>query len=263
MSSSDAPSSSVLQRIMRRVSSLAMRILPGPVVHRLAAWSFRWCGEQRMLFLDELVDPQRGAVDVGAWWGPWTYWLAKRCPQVWSFEPNPQLAKVLTRAARPNVHVEPVALSDHTGSTTLFVPRQLGDEAQATLEAGHRLATAEEVTVDVRRLDDYDLGDIGFMKIDVEAHEAAMLRGALGVLRRCRPVVLIEIEQRFHEQPIDAIFSYFLDLGYSGWIRRAGQWEPLSTFSVERDQVPFQGTPKDTRYINNFVFTPTANMPGR
>lgn len=248
--------------VVRPVGTALVGVLPGTVVHRLAAWSFAARREQRMLFLDELVDPARPAVDVGAWWGPWTFWLARRCPEVWSFEPNPQLAAVLRTAARSNVRVEPVALSDTDGVTTLFVPPRLGDDAQATVEGQHRLATAVPVDVSTRTLDSYGLDDVGFVKIDVEAHEPAMLRGSIETLRRHRPVVLIEIEQRFHAEPIGDIFEVFADLGYSGWVRREREWQPIESFSVDDDQRAYENTPKSTRYLNNFVFTPNASPPG-
>lgn len=247
---------------VRWFGATLVRVLPATAAHRLAAWSFAVRREQRMLFLDELVDPARPAVDVGAWWGPWTFWLARRCPEVWSFEPNPQLAAVLRKAARSNVSVEQVALSDAAGTTTLYVPPRLGDDAQATVEGRHRLPTAVPVDVSTRTLDSYGLEDVGFVKIDVEAHEPAMLRGSIETLRRHRPVVLIEIEQRFHAEPISDIFEIFFDLGYSGWIRREREWRSIESFSVDDDQRAHEDTPKSTRYLNNFVFTPTASPPG-
>jgi len=38
-----------------------------------------------------------------------------------------------------------------------------------------------------------ELGDIGFIKIDVEGHEVDVLAGLAGVLARCLPNLLIEI----------------------------------------------------------------------
>lgn len=248
--------------LARRPINSAARVLPDGVVHRFVAWSFRLFREQRMLFLDELVDPHRGAIDVGSWWGPWSYWLSRRCPAVWTFEPNPRLARTLKRVLRPNVQVEQVGLSDRAGTATLYLPHQFGNDSLATLEIGQKMVSADEIPIEVRRLDDYSFNDIGFVKIDVEGHELAMLKGSVELFQRCRPTVLIEVEQRFHERPITEIFSILTNLNYSGWIRRERRWEPLSTFSVERDQYPFQHTPKDTRYINNFVFTPTHKSPG-
>lgn len=243
-----------------RASTLALH-LPDAVVHRMAAWAFRVRREQRMLFLDELVDPARPAADVGAWWGPWTYWLSRRCPEVWTFEPNPALATVLRGVCRDNVRVCEVGLSDRAGAMALYVPRAVGPDAQSTLVPAHRMPDADEVTVELRRLDDFGLHDLGFVKIDVEAHEAEVLDGATETIARCRPVVLIEIEQRFHDEPVSRLFERMLAHDYGGWFRREHTWRPLGDFDVERDQTATSDDPKSLAYVNNFVFTPDGRVP--
>jgi FkbM family methyltransferase len=237
-------------------------LLPDRSLHRGAAWAFRLRAEQRLLFLDDLVPRGRDAADVGAWWGPWTYWLSRRCPRVWAFEPNPRLAMALRAVARPNVQVEEVALSDRTATDRLYVPRLPGPDAQATLESEHRLADVNQVDVALRRLDDYELADLGFLKIDVEAHEAAVLAGSLETIRRCRPIVLIEIEQRFHDRPITQFFEWFEREGYSGWMRQERRWESTAHFDVRRHQLDHADNVKSIQYVNNFVFTPTSSPPG-
>ncbi len=53
-----------------------------------------------------------------------------------------------------------------------------------------------DMTIEVDRLDDIaaslDLTDVGFIEIDVEGHEAEVLRGAKDVLTRHRPVIAME-----------------------------------------------------------------------
>jgi hypothetical protein len=52
------------------------------------------------------------------------------------------------------------------------------------------------VQVPLRRLDDLvgpDAARIRFMKIDVEGHEGPVVRGALEILRRSQPALLIEV----------------------------------------------------------------------
>jgi FkbM family methyltransferase len=41
-----------------------------------------------------------------------------------------------------------------------------------------------EIAVPTRRLDDYELDAVGFIKIDVEGHELAVLRGGTETIRR-------------------------------------------------------------------------------
>ena len=85
------------------------------------AWQYRFF-EPELGRLDEFVPKGRGAVDVGVWWGPWSWWLARRVPRVDSFEPNPDLIARLASVMPTNVNIHPVALSNRTGRSNLWVP---------------------------------------------------------------------------------------------------------------------------------------------
>ena len=242
---------------MRRWPDHLRRSLPEPLFYRAVAAAYRARAEQRLLFLDALVPPRRVAVDAGAWWGPWTFWLSRRASEVWSFEPNPLMATFLARVVAPNVHVENVALSARPGYGTLYIPEGVGRDALATLSAAHRSDDAVARAVRLVALDDCTLDGVGFMKVDVEGHELELLHGAERTLARWMPTLLVEIEQTFHDQPIQHIFDWLHGHGYEGWFRRSRRWWPLSTFDVARDQRPQVGV-KSTRYVNNFVFTPSG-----
>jgi FkbM family methyltransferase len=240
---------------MTRLPDRIASVLPDRAFYRMVAASYRLRPERRLLFLDELVPSGCTVVDVGAWWGPWTYWLSRRVASVWAFEPNPELASFLSRVVSSNVHVENVALSNRTGTGTLFAPRGVGRDALATLSEAHTEPGAQAVDVPLRPLDDYHLEGVGFIKMDVEGHEFEALMGAEGTLARCLPTLLVEIDQAYNDQPIDRIFDWLLGRGYEGRIRRDGAWAPLEGFDVRADQPPGRDA-RSPRYINDFLFTP-------
>ena len=238
-------------------ANLARSVLPDPAFYRAVAASYRLRSERRLLLLDEMVPPGCTAVDAGAWWGPWTYWLSRRAASVWSFEPNPELASFLAGVVSPNVHVENVALSDRPGRGTLFAPQDVGRDALATLSVAHSDSGARRIEVPLRTLDSYGLEDVQFMKIDVEGHELEVLQGAERTLARCAPTLLVEVDQALHDHPIQRIFDWLLTRGYDGRVRRRRAWAPLSTFDVHKDQL----LPRNARspsYINEFAFTPAG-----
>ena len=239
------------QRWTDRVKSA----VPDSLFYRLIAASFRVRTERRMLFVDEFVPRGSTAVDVGAWWGPWTYWTARRASTVWAFEPNPRLASFLARVVSPNVRVENVALSDRAGTGTLFAPRTVGRDALATLSAAHSEPGAQTYDVPLRPLDDYGLEDVGFVKLDVEGHEFEVLKGAEETLARCGPTLLVEIDQALNDEPIGRIFDWLSSRGFEGRVRRNGAWASLATFDARVDQ-PAGGDAQSDRYINDFVFSP-------
>jgi FkbM family methyltransferase len=238
------------------------RLLPDPVFYRAVAASYRLRPERRLLLLDELVPRGCAAVDVGAWWGPWTYWLSRRAASVWSFEPNPELTLFLARVVSANVHLENVALSDRNGEGVLFAPRDVGRDALATLSAAHSESAARRIAVPLRRLDDYRLQGIRFVKLDVEGHELKVLQGAEETLAHCAPTLLVEVDQRLHDEPIQRVFDWLLERGYEGRFRRSRTWAPLSAFNVHRDQLQRRNV-KSAGYINDFVFTPRGSSTRR
>jgi FkbM family methyltransferase len=244
---------------MTRFADRIRSALPDRAFYRLIAASYRLRPERRLLLLDELVPRGCTAVDVGAWWGPWTYWLSRRAASVWAFEPNPELASFLTRVVSPNVRVENVALSDRTGEETLFAPREVGRDALATLSAAHTEPGARTIEVPLRPLDEYRLEGVQFIKIDVEGHELEVLLGAEETLASWAPTLLVEIDQAFHEQPIQRIFDWLLARGYECQIRRNRTWASLRTFDVGEDQAAGRDV-RSPRYINDFLFTPRRTL---
>lgn len=228
-------------------------LLPDPLFYRAVAASYRLRPEHRLLFPKEFAPEGCTAVDIGGWWGPWTYWLSRRAAAVWSFEPNPELAAFLTRVVAANVQVENVALSDQGGHGTLFAPEDVGRDALATLSPTIGNEEARRIEVPLRRLDDYGLEQVGFIKIDVEGHEFQVLRGAEATLAHDAPTLLIEIDQALHEEPIQVIFDWLAERGYSGRLRRAGTWEPLSSFDVDADQLAHTDLGDGSRIVD-FVF---------
>jgi FkbM family methyltransferase len=177
---------------------------------------------------------------VGANFGDYTYALAKIARNVEAFEPLDRCAAVIEAARLPGVQVHRVALSDQAGERTLHLPLQGGrpDTGRASfLDPG---GTRERTVVPVRSLDSYGFRDVGLIKIDVEGHESAVLAGAAETIRACRPVLIVEIEQRHRRDcSIDTVFAGILALGYSGSFLEGGARRPLAAFSFARHQEPF------------------------
>jgi FkbM family methyltransferase len=134
-----------------------------------------------------------------------------------AFEPLPYLAKLLRRKYHGNSHVKlyELALSDTVGTTTFYIDKaSMG--LSAPLDRDSRSAEVETCTVTLARLDDL-LPEAwpDMIKIDVEGAELGVLRGALKLLARSRPVVAFEHglggANRFGTLPED-VFDLFADL---------------------------------------------------
>ncbi|MET8824843.1 FkbM family methyltransferase [Streptomyces sp. NPDC004610] len=209
------------------------------------------------------------AVDVGGWYGPWTWRLSARARRVVTVEPVPRLARLLTATAPPNVRVIQAAAADHPGTARLWLPA--GDSGARGLSSlVRREVHGHAVPVRCVALDGLGLRDVGFMKIDVDGSELAVLRGATGLLTRDRPALLVELESRI--QPVGPVVAYLRMLGYEGWVLPGERWVPLSGFPLESHQA---GTghlasvglvrrvlpPRRRRYVNSVLFLPKDRRP--
>jgi FkbM family methyltransferase len=212
--------------------------------------------ETEMAWIDRLIDPGRRAIDIGANVGIYAHLLAKRCNQVEAFEPLPACAAAIRRCNNPRIAVHECGLSDSTGHSTLFIPmsEKRVEDGYASLQ--HTNAPHQEIDIKLCQLDDFDFSDVSFIKIDVEGHEQAVLRGGRMTILRERPVMLIEIEQRHHIELISDVFSDCLEMGYAGYFVANGELQPISEFdpAIHQSQSFIQN--QRASYINNFFFKP-------
>lgn len=257
----------------RTVAARAASFLPTRVVAATARAVYpRY--EPELARLADLCPPDCDtAVDVGGWYGPWTHRLAGRARRVVTLEPVPHLARLLTATAPPNVRVIRAAASDRPGTAHLWLPPDDGgDRGVSSLIRRDIHGHALDVTCVT--LDELGLRGVGFIKIDVDGNESAVLRGATGVLARDRPALFVELESRI--QPVAPVVTYLSMLGYDGWVLPAGTWVPLSRFPLEAHQartsyvvthgllrrVLPHAALRGPRYVNSVLFLPDGRRPG-
>lgn len=243
------PPTTLQERIKRAVFS------PRQELKRIIKRELRR-GEPELRLLPDLIDPTRVAIDVGANRGVWTHQLAALCPRVYAFEPNPKMFAILDAARPANAVVRQIALSDRAGVASLNVPRSARGFSNQHASLESNWSGAREfgmVEVATARLDDLDLEPCGFIKIDVEGHESAVIAGAASLIARDRPTMLIELEERHSEHSIEASIAAVEALGYHAFFFKEGRQRPIADFDPEADHRAAVETP---RYIFNFVFRP-------
>lgn len=205
------------------------------------------------------------AVDVGANKGAYLPSLSRAVPggTVVAFEPQPSLAVYLRRACAAadlrNVVVEGVGVSERDGMLRLAVPGDGESSQDASFElgsVGEGPVRFHEVTV--RSLDSYfakETRRVAALKIDVEGHELAVLRGAAGLLEGHAPLVVCEIESRHQAAgTVFDVLEQFRSLGFDGHFVRRARLVPISEF----EPAVHQSTRGDRfwdnpGYCNNFV----------
>lgn len=227
--------------------------------------------EEEMSLAPLLCDKTKTSVDIGAAGGVYTACVVDKSYDCLAFEPRPAEALILKQMfgylSLP-VRVQAVALSDIKGEATLrILDREPG---RSTIEPENVLEDRDgsrksEIKVPTRLLDDYDLASVGFIKIDVEGHELAVLNGGIKTIQRCLPMILIEIEDRHKPNNLKEVDAFLRSIGYEGYFILDRQLNSLDIFDPTIHQDPANvggwkgGWKKSGIYVNNFIFAPSGS----
>lgn len=139
----------------------------------------------------KFIKPGDTVVDAGANIGDNTIAYARATAgvatgQVIAFEPNPLAFECLRRNMTGHSHVqcEQLGLSDEHSSGELAIGPNAG---AAYLTPGESIKLAP--------LDQWNLPRLAFMKVDIEGMEVRALEGAKETIKRCKPVMYIEVNR--------------------------------------------------------------------
>lgn len=174
-------------------------------------------------FLGDVLAPGMTFLDAGANEGLYTLFAARRVGAggtVWAFEPSPREFTRLRHNVQlnrlDNVRLFRLALGRQNAALDLKIA---DDEhsGQSTLgDFAHQVTRVGVEEVPVRRLDDLvraeGLRRVDVVKMDVEGAELAVLEAADRVLRRHRPVLLLEVNEKAlqHQGASGAALERFL-----------------------------------------------------
>jgi FkbM family methyltransferase len=177
--------------------------------------------EPELAMLGELVPAGCTAIDVGANRGYYSWALSRAGATVEAFEPNPVLARFAQTKLGKRVRLHEVALSDHAGVATLYIPRRASGSSLhiiGNLDNVYAHDDVDEIQVRLATLDSYGFKNVGFLKIDVEGSEMEVLAGARETIRVNRPSMLIELLAGIHGDYLTRIEQIRNDFGYHAWI---------------------------------------------
>lgn len=217
-------------------------------------------GEPELRMLPNLCVRNELAIDIGANRGVYAWHFLRWTRNVVAFEPHPGMASFLNLAFGKRIRIEEVALSDSEGTATLRIPVDLMQSGCATIEEANPLTgDSTEVRVRRRRLDDYVLDRTAVIKVDVEGHELALLKGAKALLTRDLPTLIVEAEDRHREGALDSISGYLAEIGYRGFFLQDGYVRGLDEISDNGNL----GRQAAARGVYNFIFAARHNVIDR
>lgn len=232
---------------------------------------FRRHGEIELDLVRDLCRRDDDAIDVGANEGMYVLFMRRSARHVLAFEPLTSLHDKLRRRYDWGVTISRFALSDRPGRAELHVPLA-GSEAVAGLASLSLAAVSGHVahldlSVETMPLDAIYGGDVGFMKVDVEGHEPAVLDGAARTLERCRPRLLLECDEALAPGSLARVRQRLDPLDYVGFFAHRRALERIDVFDAALHQraenIAGLGTGRrrrDCDYVNNFIFVPRREV---
>lgn len=211
-------------------------------------FTLRWDNKERhfFAFLDLLHDDGRSVLDIGANIGIMTAHMSKRFPnsQIHAIEPMPDNICVLKQVMSEsgNVRIHETALGEEEGKITMILPVDSGAKLQGLshvkTEKIKEWNKGKEIEVPITTLDKlFPNCHVQGIKMDVENYEYEVLLGAEEMIRRCKPVLYVELwDNENRQQCMDLMKS----------------WSYTAHVVEKSALVPF--TPQHSQ--QNFIFLP-------
>jgi FkbM family methyltransferase len=254
------------------IRQVAMRLAPGAFWRRRVRRLHAAAHEDEIALLSVLCRPGQAGLDVGASAGIYSVKMSRLVSRCVAFEPRPRQAhelRLMALHAQLPIEVEEVAVSDAPGYTTLHI--LLDDSGRSMIEPDNALAdeddsASETVNVATRTLDSYGFAPVGFVKVDMEGHELAVLQGAGALLRTQRPHLLVEVEDRHRAHAVRDVCQLMADVGYSVPFNQGGRLRAEADFDPATHQAPRNiggwksGWRRHGVYINNFISIPNEDV---
>ena len=174
----------------------------------LIEWCKQFCGKDKVF------------LDIGAHSGTYTICLSAYCKEVYSFEPQKMtyysLCGGIALSGKQNVTCLNFGLGspEQVGKQTLKIVSNDGGGSSLHSTTG----ILREETIEIKTLDELNIENIGFIKMDVEENELYVLKGALKTLEKCNyPTIIFECNDENKE-----LFDYIKEIGYKGIIPVGG-----------------------------------------
>ena len=189
--------------------------------------------EPEISLIKDLIEPETDSIDIGVYRGVHSYEMSKYSKIIHSFEPNPVIYKDLKKTLPliiDNLKLYNYALSDKNITKNLRIPirnlkanklnyEEFYEMGKATIHEENKFENYENFKVECKILDDFKFNNsISFIKIDVEGHEISVLNGAKIIIKKFKPNLLIEIEERHSKRNVKDTINFICSFGYNSYV---------------------------------------------
>jgi len=166
-------------------------------------------------------------IECGCHIGTHTIPLASLCNTIYGFEPMPKTYEILDQNIKlnniNNAIIYKKGVADKEGVTQYcWIPEDnpggSGLKNNPMGKPDWINFTNTNIEVELTTIDLLQLDKLDFIKIDVEGYETLVIDGAINTIKKCRPVIVMEVWKN-HNGVVDinytkSLFKNILELGY-------------------------------------------------
>lgn len=164
------------------------------------------------------LSPRFGtALDIGAHIGAVSVYLSRKFERVIAFEAVPSTFDFLRRNTSELANVEPMQMAVGPVADQIYIthyPKH--GQLSHVIGSKEEPKTVQLGPIPQVAIDDLDLDDVSFIKIDVEGFELPVLQGARKTIERHRPLLLVEQagnDEKHYGRPANEASTFLESIG--------------------------------------------------
>lgn len=219
--------------------------------------------EPIILELPQLCDKGKISIDVGCAIGTFINPLVANSSKVFAFEPNDVEIDYIKNIyghhlKSGKLEFHNIGISNYSGVATLSIPdsshalSSISPKKKELFEQDFNSVEQKEIIV--KPIDDFNLENVGFIKIDVEGHEYEVLEGAIKTIESSLPTLYIEIEERHCKGNITKIVNFLNQYNYTPFYFKNTDKIALNLDSFDMEKMQALELVNTPSYVNNFLF---------
>lgn len=165
-------------------------------------------------FFNKVITKKFNVIDIGAFVGTNTIKMAKKAKHVYAFEPFYKTFELLNKNISindiSNVSCYNIAIgNEHKIIDKMWYPIDITNFGCMRINKDNTLINHSiDINVNMIKLDDLIINEpVNLIKIDVEGCEEEVLQGGINLIKKCKPIIIIE---NWNRQP----YKCLLDLNY-------------------------------------------------
>jgi FkbM family methyltransferase len=184
--------------------------------------------EPEMALIPKILSSPKVIIDVGSNYGPYSFFLSKLYPgsKIFAFEPATRsmdiFRKIIKKFGLNNVIPIKKGLGSKEEIKEIIMPLQYTILAYVSDKKTIKNKEDQAEAIEITTLDNFikrnKIKNLDFIKCDVEGFELEVFKGAGNSIKKFKPIILVEVEERHTKKyglNPQKVLEFFKKLGYS------------------------------------------------